>query len=43
MAKVTIKSEKLTPFGGFFSIMDQFAPMLSYTIDMMLGPTETAY
>ena len=24
MAKVAIKSEKLTPFGGFFSIMEQF-------------------
>ena len=29
MAKVQIKSEKLTPFGGFFSIMEQFASMLS--------------
>ena len=24
MAKVQIKSEKLTPFGGIFSIMEQF-------------------
>ena len=24
MAKIQIKSEKLTPFGGIFSIMDQF-------------------
>ena len=24
MAKIQIKSEKLTPFGGFFSIMEQF-------------------
>ena len=24
MAKVAIKSEKLSPFGGFFSIMEQF-------------------
>ena len=24
MAKVAIKSEKLTPFGGIFSIMEQF-------------------
>ena len=43
MAKIAIKSEKLSPFGGIFSIMEQFAPMLSYTIDMMLGPTDTAY
>ena len=24
MAKVVIKSEKLSPFGGIFSIMEQF-------------------
>ena len=24
MAKIAIKSEKLTPFGGIFSIMEQF-------------------
>ena len=24
MAKVQIKSEKITPFGGIFSIMEQF-------------------
>jgi len=24
MAKIQIKSEKLTPFGGLFSIMEQF-------------------
>ena len=24
MAKIHIKSEKLTPFGGIFSIMEQF-------------------
>ena len=29
MAKVQIKSEKLTPFGGIFSIMEQFDSMLS--------------
>ena len=27
MAKVQIKSEKLTPFGGIFSIMEQFDSM----------------
>ena len=27
MAKIQIKSEKLTPFGGFFSIMEQFDSM----------------
>ena len=25
MAKIAIKSEKLSPFGGIFSIMEQFA------------------
>ena len=29
MAKIQIKSEKLTPFGGFFSIMEQFDSKLS--------------
>lgn len=29
MAKVQIKSEKLTPFDGIFSIMEHFDSMLS--------------
>ena len=33
MAKIQIKSEKLTPFGGFFSIMEQFDSTLSSVID----------
>ena len=37
MAKVLIKSEKLTPFGGIFSIMEQFDSMLSPIIDQALG------
>ena len=37
MAKVQIKSEKLTPFGGIFSIMEQFDSMLSPIIDRALG------
>ena len=37
MAKVQIKSEKLTPFGGIFSIMEQFDSMLSPVIDSTLG------
>ena len=36
MAKVQIKSEKLTPFGGIFSIMEQFDSMLSPIIDQTL-------
>ena len=37
MAKVQIKSEKLTPFGGIFSIMEYFDSMLSSVIDSTLG------
>ena len=37
MAKIQIKSEKLTPFGGIFSIMEQFDALLSQTIDSTLG------
>ena len=37
MAKIQIKSEKLTPFGGIFSIMEQFDSTLSSVIDSILG------
>ena len=37
MAKIQINSEKLTPFGGIFSIMEQFDALLSQTIDSTLG------
>lgn len=37
MAKVQIKSEKITPFGGIFSIMEQFDTLLSNVIDSTLG------
>ena len=33
MAKIQIKSEKLAPFGGFFSIMEQFDALLAQTIE----------
>ena len=33
MAKIQIKSEKLTPFGGIFSIMEQFDSTLSPVLD----------
>ena len=36
-AKIQIKSEKLTPFGGIFSIMEQFDSTLSPVIDSTLG------
>ena len=37
MAKIHIKSERLTPFGGLFSIMEQFDSTLSSVIDSTLG------
>ena len=37
MTKVQIKSEKLTPLGGVFSIMEQFDALLAQTIDFTLG------
>ena len=43
MAKIQIKSEKLTPFGGIFSIMEQFDSTLSSVIDSTLGYPELGY
>ena len=37
MAKIQIKSEKFTSFGGIFSIMEKFDSMLSSVIDSALG------
>lgn len=37
MKKIAIKSEKLTPFGGIFPIMEQFSSLLSSIIDSTLG------
>ena len=37
MAKIAIKTEKITPFGGIFPIMEQFSSLLSSTIDSTLG------
>ena len=37
MTKVQIKSEKLTPFGGLFLIIEQFDSTLSSVIDSTLG------
>ena len=37
MVKVAIKSEKLSPFGGIFPIMEQFDSKLSSVIDSTLG------
>ena len=35
--KIAIKSEKITPFGGIFPIMEQLPSLLSSTIDSTLG------
>ena len=37
MAKIAIKSEELSPYGGIFSIMEQFDSNLSSVIDSTLG------
>ena len=35
MVKVAIKSEKLSPFGGFFLIMEQFFLMMEEFLSIM--------
>ena len=37
MAKIQIKSRSSLPFGGIFSIMEQFDSTLSSVIDSTLG------
>ena len=37
MPKIQIKSEKLTLFGGIFSVMDKFEHVMSPVIDRILG------
>ena len=37
MTKINIKSDKITPFGGIFSVMERFDTLLSKTIDLALG------
>ena len=37
MAKVSIKSEKITAFGGIFFVLDRFDRILSSVIDSHLG------
>ena len=43
MAKIQIKSEELTPFGGLFSIMEQFDFTLSSVIDSTLGQRSKSF
>ena len=37
MAKIAIKSEKITPFGGIFHVMDHFSSVLEPVIDELPG------
>ena len=37
MAKVSIKSEKISAFGGIFFVLDKFDRILSSVIDSHLG------
>lgn len=43
MAKITIKPEKLTPFGGIFHIMALFNRYMAQTIDEVLGKRSRAF
>ena len=43
MAKIQIKSEKLTSFGGIFLIIEKFDRMLYHTIDSTLGLRSKVY
>ena len=43
MAKVSIKSEKNTPFGGIFHVREQFSRFVGPVIDKMLGFRCTSY
>ena len=37
MAKINIKSEKLTPFGGIFHVRNMFSRYVGPVIDKVLG------
>ena len=43
MAKVQIKSEKITPFGGIFHVRDQFSRFVGPVINKVLGLRCTSY
>lgn len=43
MAKVQIKSEKITPFGGIFHVRDQFPRFVVPVIDKVLVLRCTSY
>ncbi|MBR6319892.1 MAG: hypothetical protein IKR50_05590, partial [Prevotella sp.] len=43
MAKVSIKSEKITPFGGFFQVREEFSRFVGPVIDKVLGLRCTSF
>ena len=43
MAKVQIKSEKITPFGGIFHVREQFSRYVGPVIDKVLGLRCTSF
>ena len=43
MAKVQIKSEKITPFGGIIHVREQFSRFVGTVIDKVLGLRCTSY
>ena len=43
MAKVQIKSEKITPFGGIFHVRELFSRYVGLVIDKVLGLRCTSY
>ncbi len=43
MAKVSIKSEKITPFGGIFHVREHFSRFVGPVIDKVLGLRCTSF
>ena len=43
MAKVSIKSEKLSPFGGIFHVREHFSRFVGLVIDKVLGLRCTSF
>ena len=43
VAKVQIKSERITPFGGIFPVREQFSRFVGPVIDKVLGLRCTSY
>ncbi|MBR1445905.1 MAG: IS1380 family transposase, partial [Alloprevotella sp.] len=43
MAKIQIKSEKITPFGGIFHVRELFSCFVGPVVDKVLGLRCTSY